>query len=58
MPTNRVGKGTKTIGLKMPMKTAKELERRAKSMGVSTGKYCKIVLFNWLASGEKLTLSE
>jgi len=58
MGTNPVGKGTKTIGLNMPLKTAKDLEKRAKSMGISTSKYCKIVLSEWLASGSKLTLSE
>ena len=58
MPTNPVGKGTKTIGLNMPLEMANELERRASSMQVSTGKYCKIILNEWLASGKKLTLSE
>ena len=58
MTTNKVGRNTKTVGLNMPSKVAKELERRAKSMGISTGKYCKIVLYNWLASGEKLSISE
>jgi len=58
MTTHKIGKDSKTIGLNMPMKTARELERRARSMQVSTGKYCKIVLGNWLASGKKLTLSE
>ena len=58
MATNKAGRGTKTIGLNMPIKVTKEFERRASSMGISTGKYCKIVLFRWLESGEKLVLSE
>ena len=58
MTTNKIGRDSKTIGLNMPKKVAKELERRAASMQVSTGKYCKIVLNDWLKSGKKLTLSE
>ena len=58
MGTNPLGKGTKTIGLNMPTKVANELERRAASMQISTGKYCKVILNEWLASGKKLTLSE
>ena len=42
------------------MKTgmAAELEERAKSMHISTAKYCKLVLSAWLASGKKLKLEE
>ena len=35
-----------------------ELENRAKSMHLSTSKYCLIVLTRWLGSGEILVLSE
>lgn len=58
MATNPAGKGTKTIGINMKMDMAKELERRAASMQLSTGAYCKIILGDWLESGNKLQLSE
>ncbi len=58
MATNPIGKGTKTIGINMPVKMANELERRASSMHISKSKYCKIILQKWFDSGEKVTLSE
>ena len=56
--TNPVGKGTKTIGVNMKEEMALELERRAKSMQISTGAYVKIVLGQWIESGDKLNLQE
>jgi len=58
MTTNPIGKGTQTIGINMPLKMAKELECRSKSMSISKSKYCKIILQQWFDSGKKLTLSE
>ena len=58
MATNAPGRGTKTIGINMKIAMAKELERRAASMRLSTGQYCKIVLGDWLESGKKITLQE
>ena len=58
MATNPTGKGTKTIGINMKAAMANEIERRAKSMQLSTGAYCKIILGQWLESGEKLKLQE
>jgi hypothetical protein len=58
MATNPIGKGTKTVGINMGKKMAEELERRADSMHISKSKYCKIVLGEWLKSGNKLTLGE
>ena len=58
MATNPMGKGTKTIGLNMKKPMADEIERRAKSMQISTVAYCKIILKKWLESGEKLELIE
>ena len=58
MATNPVGKDTKTIGINMAKKMADELEVRANSMHISTSKYCKIVLNEWIKSGKKLTLQE
>jgi hypothetical protein len=58
MATNPIGKGTKKIGLNMSAKMADDLEKRAESMHISTSKYCKIVLQQWIASGKKLTLGE
>ncbi len=58
MATNPAGKGTKTIGINMKMDMATELEKRALSMQLSTGAYCKIILGDWLDSGKKLQLKE
>lgn len=58
MATNPAGKGTKTIGINMKVEMAQELERRAASMQLSTGAYCKIILSEWIDSGKKLQLKE
>lgn len=58
MATNPAGKGTKTIGINMKLEVANEIERRAESMQISTGAYCKIILGRWLDSGKKVTLQE
>lgn len=58
MAGNPVGKGTKTIGINMSQKMADELEKRATSMHLSTSKYCKVILTEWMNSGEKLKLEE
>ena len=58
MATNPSGKGTKTVGMNMKQDMAKELERRASSMQLSTGAYCKIILGDWIKSGKKLKLQE
>jgi len=42
----------------MQKEMADELEKRAKSMHISTAKYCKLVLSQWLASGKRLKLEE
>jgi hypothetical protein len=52
------GKGTKLVGLNMKKEMADEIEARATSMQLSTGKYCKIILGQWLDSGKQLTLQE
>ena len=58
MSTNPIGKNTKTIGINMSREVADELEKRANSMHLSTSKYCKVILTDWLNSGKKLTLQE
>lgn len=58
MATNPAGKGTKTIGINMKKAMADEIECRAKSMQLSTGAYCKIILGQWFESGKKLQLKE
>jgi len=58
MTTNPIGKNTKTIGINMAKDIADELEARAHSMHLSTSKYCKVILTEWLTSGKKLTLQE
>ena len=58
MATNKVGAGTKTIGLNMPKQMADDLEARASSMHLSTSKYAKIILQQWIDSKQKLRLEE
>lgn len=53
-----IEKNTKTIGINMSSKMADELEKRAQSMHLSTSKYCKVILSEWISSGKTLTLSE
>ncbi len=48
----------KTIGVNMKAEMANAIDERAKSMQISTAKYCKIILQQWLDSGNKLTLNE
>jgi hypothetical protein len=49
---------TKNVGINMKLNMAEELERRASSMQLSTGAYCKIILSEWIRSGKKLRLEE
>jgi hypothetical protein len=42
----------------MQKKMSDELERRAKSMRLSTGAYCKIILKQRIASEKKLKLKK
>ena len=58
MSTNPIGKNTKTIGINMAKDMADELEKRANSMHLSTSKYCKVILTQWMDSGKKLMLQE
>lgn len=58
MATNPIGKNTKTIGINMSSKMAEELIKRSDSMHLSVSKYCKIILQQWIDSGEKLNLTE
>ena len=58
MATNPIGKNTKTIGINMDAKMADELEARASSMHISTSKYCKLILMDWIEDGKKLKLQE
>jgi hypothetical protein len=58
MSTNPIGKGTKTIGINMNDEMADDLINRAESMHLSVSKYCKIVLEDWVESGNKLNLTE
>lgn len=58
MSTNPIGKGTKTIGINMNEQMADELSDRAESMHLSVSKYCKIILQQWIDSGNKLNLVE
>ena len=50
MAKNPVERSTKTIGINMKNKMANELEKRARSMNISTSKYCKIILMQGIDS--------
>lgn len=58
MPKKEAIKKTKTIGINMHHTMAEELEKRASSMHISTSKYCKVVLTEWIKSGKQLMLQE
>lgn len=58
MASNSIQPGKKTIGINMKIELAELLETRAASMHLSTGKYCKIIMAQWLESGELLHLEE
>ncbi|HKL21259.1 MAG TPA: hypothetical protein VJ904_05600 [Tichowtungia sp.] len=58
MAKKPVSKNAKTIGINMSDKMAKEIEARAASMHLSKSRYCKIILQQWIDSGNKLILSE
>ena len=58
MATKATGKAKKTIGINMKKEMADDLEARAKSMQISSSKYIKIILSQWLESGKKLKLAE
>ena len=51
-------KETKTLGINMQKEMVDELEKRAKSMHISTAKYCKLILSKWIDSGKKMKLKE
>ncbi|MCF8131366.1 MAG: hypothetical protein K9N10_22885 [Deltaproteobacteria bacterium] len=53
-----IRKDKKTVGINMKKELVDEIEKRAKSMQISTGKYCKIILQQWLESEKKLKLQE
>lgn len=58
MATNPIGTGTKTIGINMSADMGEKLSNRAESMHLSVSKYCKIILNEWLESGNKLNITE
>lgn len=58
MAKQSIKKGSQTIGINMPKKMADEIEKRASSMHLTTSNYCKIILGQWMDSGQTLTLEE
>jgi cyclopropane fatty-acyl-phospholipid synthase-like methyltransferase len=58
MATNPVGKGTKTLGINMSKEMCEEIEARAASMHLSSSRYAKLILMDWMESGRQLTLKE
>ena len=58
MTDQPIEKKIKTIGINTSKEMYDELEERANSIHLSTSKYCKIILTQWLNSGKKLQLKE
>ena len=58
MATNPAGKGTKIIGVYMNAGMEMEPERRAESMQISTGTYCRISIGQRIESGKMVELKE
>jgi len=54
----KLGEARKIVGVNVKNDMAAELEKRAKSMNLSTSNYCLIILRGWIESGEKLRLQE
>ena len=48
----------KLIGINMKKEQADEIKKRASSMQISMGAYCRIILGQWMDSGRKLRLEE
>jgi hypothetical protein len=58
MATNPAGRNTKTIGINMHKDLAERFEKRAATMGLSTGAYIKVILKRWDKSKNKLVLTD
>jgi hypothetical protein len=50
--------GNKTIDLYFELEMHEDIRQRAETLGVSTAKYIKLILGQWLESGMKLKLEE
>ena len=48
----------KNIGINLKQEIADDLEKRARSMHLTTSAYCKVILTQWLESGKQLSLCE
>ncbi|MFA5689580.1 MAG: hypothetical protein WC959_10615 [Kiritimatiellales bacterium] len=48
----------KLVGVNMPVEMAAELERRAKSMRLSTVDYCRRIIKMHFDSGEQIVLTD
>ena len=58
MVTKKKTSPKKLLGINMPRELSDKIEKRAASMHLSTSKYCRLILENWLASDNKLNLEE
>ena len=58
MKKGKSKKEAKTVGINMQEDMANDLEKRAKSINLSTSAYCRVILQQWLDSGKKLVLQE
>ncbi len=48
----------KTVGITMSTEMAEEVERRAKSMRLTTSTYCRLIITKWMDSGKEMKLEE
>jgi hypothetical protein len=52
------GKNADQINISLPKDSASEIKRRATAMGLSTSRYCYMILERHLRQGEPLVLAE
>lgn len=57
MSIHSLGSGAETIDINMTLEMEDDIKARASSMQISTEKYIKIVLQQWIDSGNNLTMS-
>jgi predicted DNA binding CopG/RHH family protein len=58
MDMSGAGKNADQINISLPKDSALEIKRRATAMGLSTSRYCFMILERHLREGEPLILSE
>lgn len=58
MSTHPIGQGKRTLGVCMPEERVNEIMMRADKVGVSTARYCRTILIDFLDSGKTVSFAE